>query len=241
MKEKADKSENQIPKDLILRSDEVQEVLGHVPHWIVRWGITVITVICIFFFIGSYFFRYQEKIFVKVSIVTSPPARHVFSSMTGLIDNLFIHDGEHVMQKQKLLSLSKFQNSDAIFIESPIEGTVNFVSDIYCGTVVTEGTPLLVIIPDYVDTYKGVMYLSSSDVVRVKTHMEVQLNSEINIESDIAKITGRINNISSFPDKDGNYLVEVEFSNQSLLLDRKPVGSASLDGYIIVREKNFWD
>ena len=32
-------------KDIELRSEEVQEVMGHMPSWILRWGITLFFVI----------------------------------------------------------------------------------------------------------------------------------------------------------------------------------------------------
>ena len=32
-------------KDIELRSEAVQEVMGHVPSWIVRWGITVLSLV----------------------------------------------------------------------------------------------------------------------------------------------------------------------------------------------------
>ena len=31
--------------DIELRSEEFQEVLGSVPHWILRWGITVLAAV----------------------------------------------------------------------------------------------------------------------------------------------------------------------------------------------------
>jgi hypothetical protein len=35
----------EIPENIELRSEEVQEILGRPPQWIIRWGITIIFII----------------------------------------------------------------------------------------------------------------------------------------------------------------------------------------------------
>ena len=49
-------------KDIELRSEAVQEVMGHVPSWIVRWGITVLSLVVLMLVVGSFFFRYPAGI-----------------------------------------------------------------------------------------------------------------------------------------------------------------------------------
>ena len=41
-----------------IRSDEVQDILGMVPSWIVRWGTVVILVTVLAILTGSWFFNY---------------------------------------------------------------------------------------------------------------------------------------------------------------------------------------
>ncbi|MBC8620117.1 hypothetical protein H8788_20470, partial [Parabacteroides faecis] len=45
-------------KKIELRSEEVQEVMGQIPAWIVRWGITLLFVVVLALLVGSYFFIY---------------------------------------------------------------------------------------------------------------------------------------------------------------------------------------
>ena len=40
-------------KDIELRSEEVQEVMGQVPAWIVRWGITLLFLVVVTLLVGS--------------------------------------------------------------------------------------------------------------------------------------------------------------------------------------------
>ena len=48
-------------KDIELRSEEVQEVMGQVPAWIVRWGITLLFLVVVALLVGSCFFKYPAK------------------------------------------------------------------------------------------------------------------------------------------------------------------------------------
>ena len=45
---------------LHLRSEEVREIMGHVPSRIIRYGITVILAVILFILIGSCFLRYAQ-------------------------------------------------------------------------------------------------------------------------------------------------------------------------------------
>ena len=49
-------------KEIELRSEEVQEVMGQIPAWIVRWGITILFIVVLALLVGSYFFRYPDDI-----------------------------------------------------------------------------------------------------------------------------------------------------------------------------------
>jgi hypothetical protein len=52
-------------KNLELRSEPVTEILGSPPKSIIRWGITVMFLIIIMLFVGSWFFKYPEVIITK--------------------------------------------------------------------------------------------------------------------------------------------------------------------------------
>ena len=56
--------------DLNLRSDEVQEVLGSVPPWILRYGIAFLGVTFFILLLCCYFIKYPEVISTEVTITT---------------------------------------------------------------------------------------------------------------------------------------------------------------------------
>ena len=42
-------------------SEEADEIIGTMPSWIVRWGITLIFVLLALLFLGCYFIRYIRR------------------------------------------------------------------------------------------------------------------------------------------------------------------------------------
>ena len=57
--------------DMAMHCDEVQEVMGEIPSWIVRWGITVIFAIVVALIVGSHFFYYPDVVKTDIRITTT--------------------------------------------------------------------------------------------------------------------------------------------------------------------------
>ena len=57
--------------DIAMHCDEVQEVMGEIPSWILRWGITVIFAIVVALIIGSHFFYYPDVLKTDIRITTT--------------------------------------------------------------------------------------------------------------------------------------------------------------------------
>ncbi len=49
-------------RKLEVHSEEIQEIMGFIPSWMIRFGIVVIFTIFSSILIGCYFFRYPEII-----------------------------------------------------------------------------------------------------------------------------------------------------------------------------------
>lgn len=79
-----------------LRSQEVNEILGVPPGWIVRRGTTLILIIIAVVFVGSAFFRYPDIVKASAVITTQNPPSVLLARASGKIAYLFFTDGSHV-------------------------------------------------------------------------------------------------------------------------------------------------
>ncbi|HSO88378.1 MAG TPA: HlyD family efflux transporter periplasmic adaptor subunit [Draconibacterium sp.] len=95
------KNEQNIKKEekansIELRSDEVQEIMGTPPKWIVRWGIVIISVVLMVLLAGSYFYKYPDLINARVTIVSENPPISVVARSDGKLDKIFVADKQQV-------------------------------------------------------------------------------------------------------------------------------------------------
>lgn len=84
-------------------SEEVQSILGRVPKWIIRWGITVLFLLVAIVFIGSRFIPYPNTISLQVRITAqNAPAPLVNAQASNRIEKWFKNDGEIVEMGEPL-------------------------------------------------------------------------------------------------------------------------------------------
>lgn len=80
-------------KKIELRSEEVQEVMGQIPAWIVRWGITLLFVVVLALLVGSYFFIYPDVIETEMTLTSREPVVKAVARSSGKINELYVFNG----------------------------------------------------------------------------------------------------------------------------------------------------
>lgn len=93
-----------------LRSDEVQEILGTPPRWIVRWGITIMALVVAVLLAGSYFYKYPDIISSRIIILSENPPVHIVAKSAGKIDKLFVSNNQQVNQGDLLAVIENTAN-----------------------------------------------------------------------------------------------------------------------------------
>ncbi|RUT78843.1 HlyD family secretion protein [Ancylomarina longa] len=81
-----------------LRSDEVKEILGRMPNWIIRSGTALFFIVIFALIIGSWFFRYPDIIHARLVLTTVNPPAELVSRASGKIQNLYVSDNQEVPQ-----------------------------------------------------------------------------------------------------------------------------------------------
>lgn len=117
-------------KEPEIRSEEVQEVLGQVPPWILRWGITVMLCIVLVLFAGSWFFKYPDTIEAPIIITSYSPPAHVNARANGKITHLLVSEKQEVQSGDYLAVIENPANIDDIFsVKRQLPDWQNLISD----------------------------------------------------------------------------------------------------------------
>ena len=97
-----------------LRSEEVQEVLGWIPPWILRCGITVLFLIVVTLFVGSWFYKYPEIIEAPMLVTSHNPPVDVNARVNGKITQLLVTDRQQVKAADYLAVIENPANIDDV-------------------------------------------------------------------------------------------------------------------------------
>lgn len=79
-------------------SEEAQDIMGKAPSWVIRWGITVVFAIFGGILIGCYFIKYPDLVQAPVVITTVNPPADLYARYDGLIDSIYVTDGQQVAE-----------------------------------------------------------------------------------------------------------------------------------------------
>mgnify|MGYP000179517411 FL=1 len=75
-----------------LRSEEVQDILSHMPGWMIRWGITVIFLILLIVFSISWVIKYPDVIDGPVTLTTHQAPVRLVSQTSGELKSILIDE-----------------------------------------------------------------------------------------------------------------------------------------------------
>lgn len=91
-----------INQNIEIRSDEVQEILGTPPRWIIRWGITIMLLVVLVLLAGSYIFKYPDLITARVTILSENPPVQIVAKSSGKLDQIFVENNQTVTEGELL-------------------------------------------------------------------------------------------------------------------------------------------
>lgn len=131
-----------------IRSEEVQEILGYVPHWVIKSGIGVIFAIILLLFAGSWYFKYPDIISSPVSLTTQNAPAPLVARSSGKIQMIFVSDTQNVTKDQVIALIEntanyphvvelrhKLDSLQSFFLDYNIRLSANFKPDYQLGTI----------------------------------------------------------------------------------------------------------
>lgn len=100
-----------------LRSQEVQELLGNVPKWIVRWGTFLVSVVLVVLILLANVLNYPDVINSKIILTADVPPAEIKSYTDGPLSKLMVKNYEKVDQGQLLAVIQSAANyNDVIWL-----------------------------------------------------------------------------------------------------------------------------
>ena len=103
-------------KDINLRSEEVQEILTRVPHWLIRWGNIVVLSIVLLMLGVSWMIKYPDMISAQISITTQVPPQKILAKTSGRIEAILVDDKANVVKETPLAIIENTASYNDVFL-----------------------------------------------------------------------------------------------------------------------------
>jgi multidrug resistance efflux pump len=108
-----------------LRSEEVQDILTKVPHWMIRWGTVLIFSIIFMLFFVSWFIKYPDVVNTEIVITTNIPPEKIVSKSSGRIEAILVKNKAIVSKNTTLAIIENTANYKDVFLLKSIVENYN--------------------------------------------------------------------------------------------------------------------
>jgi multidrug resistance efflux pump len=108
-----------------LRSEEVQDILTKVPHWMIRWGTVLIFIIILMLFFVSWFIKYPDVVNTEIVITTNIPPEKIVAKSSGRIEAILVKNKSIVSKNSTLAIIENTANYNDVFLLKSIVDNYN--------------------------------------------------------------------------------------------------------------------
>lgn len=81
---------------LEIRSEEVQEIIGRPPHWLIRWGVTSFFSVLLLIFLAASAIKYPETLNASLRLTAINAPKSMEAKVSGKLNRLFYEDNMQV-------------------------------------------------------------------------------------------------------------------------------------------------
>ncbi|MEX1268952.1 MAG: HlyD family efflux transporter periplasmic adaptor subunit [Balneolaceae bacterium] len=126
--------------ELDVRSEEVQEIIGRPPHWLIRWGVLAFFGVLLLVLLSASIIKYPEGIQAPIKLAAIEAPRVLQSRIDGKLvkisheNNVFVHQGdvlawmESIADHEEVLRLTAETDSMRFWLARGEPGNLNNVS-----------------------------------------------------------------------------------------------------------------
>ena len=199
---------NEHIEQIELRSEEVQEILTKVPHWMIRYGNVLFLVLILMLLFLSWFVKYPDIIISEALITTQIPPQKEYARMTGRFDAILVTDNQKVNNSQALAILQNTANYKDVFKLQSIIDTIQVNSKSFHFPI--DKLPIL-----FLGDIESQYALFENSYIQYQLNKDLQpfSNEALANEYSISELYRRLQSLQS--QKEINK-TELEFTNKDL-------------------------
>lgn len=114
-----------------LRSEEVQEILTRVPHWLIRFGSMIILGILLILFFVSWLIKYPDIVSSQIVITTGTPPQKLIAKTSGKIEAILVQNKKVIEKNTPLAIIENAANFKDVFLLKSIVDSINIDKTVF--------------------------------------------------------------------------------------------------------------
>ncbi len=215
-------------KEIILRTEEVNEILTSTPKWIFRWGISVIFILIIIGVALSYFIRYPDILTADITLTTLNPPVTLVSKNNGKLTYLLVKNNELVEENQTIAVIENTANyEDILYLFKNGNILINQLklSDTIPQITIKDSLKVGELTPNYLMVLKSIKDLNLYKAVNPYNRQITLLKKDLISYSDLLTKYKQQESIN----KQQLALVEIDYNRDKTLFESKVISAREFD------------
>lgn len=219
-------------------NDEIQEIIGQIPPWIVRWGITTLGLVFVLFVACSFIIRFPDTVPATITISTKVQPFRVSWYRNGPHEHqICVKEGQLVKPGDTLLVERSLINKTSTPVINSVAGRVIFVT----GTAEEARKNTLIVTPS-LNEFETQAILSPTGYGNIRVGQRILINVDAYPADKFGLLEGVL--AEKIPVLiNGSYRVRLRLSNGFITTEKKTIPSQPLltaKGEIILDETSLF-
>jgi multidrug resistance efflux pump len=215
-------------KDIILRTEEVNEILTSTPKWIFRWGISVIFILILTGVMLSYFIRYPDVLTADITLTTLNPPVNLVSKTNGKLTHLLVKNNAIIKKQQTIAVIENTANyQDVLYLFESGNSLINQlkITDTLPTVKIKDSLKVGELTPNYLLLLKSIKDLNLYNEINSYKRQIVLLKKDLIAYSDLLTKYKQQENIN----KQQLALTETDFNRDKNLFDSKVISAREFE------------
>lgn len=102
-------------EEIELRSEQVQDILSYVPHWMIRYGNLLFLILILLFFSLSWLIKYPDVITTEALLTTKIPPEKLIAQSTGKLETILINNNDLIIKNKPLAIIENTSNYKDVY------------------------------------------------------------------------------------------------------------------------------
>lgn len=185
-----------------LQSNEMQEIIGYIPHWITRWGIFVLFVVLLVTLYISYKVKYPDTLTADVTIqAKEQPGKVEIKRTDASQEYIFLVKEKQIVKRGDTLIINNDTKKKSVeYIITPMEGTIYITQ----GVDQNNTQDMVLWVVPKVQSFDVKIKYPQKGAGRIKSGQEIIIYIDNYPVDEFGYLNGKINRILPVS-LDGNY------------------------------------